>query len=211
MARTVLAVFESVFSAKLAVYDLLENGLNSDMIDILPRPKGSLDAAAVGPVKKSPRVVTEVDKDAHGVGLQVGLGIGAAIGAAGGVMGLAGALPLALFDTLALNGILSNLIVVFGGASAGAVFCGAFGGLIGGLVGLNIPDEEIRQYARVARREPVMVAILADWDSIDPVIQILSNHNPLELIEKPYSRVDAGKKTLSKPVSELHNGASDRQ
>src|SRR5574338_26191 len=163
MARTVLAVFESVFSAKQAVYDLLESGLNGDMIDILPRPKGALEVAMTPP-KKSERVVTEVDKDAHGVGLHIGAGVGAALGITGGMMNAAGALPLAWIDRLAVSGLGYVLLLLVAGAVIGAAACGALGGLLGGLAGLHIPEEEIRTYARVARREPVMVTILADWD-----------------------------------------------
>lgn len=210
MARTVLAVFESVFSASQAVNELSENGLNGNMIEIFPRPKGALETAAVHN-RKTSHVVSEVDKDAHGIGLQVGAGIGAALGISGGLMAEAGALPLAWLEPLALPGVWTTVIVISIAALIGAAACAALGGLLGGLLGLNIPDGEIRQYARAARREPVMVAVLADWDSIDPVLQILNKHNPLELVEKPYKRPDSGTSNLSKRKTNIPGSAGDRR
>lgn len=210
MARTVLAVFESVFTAKLAVYDLIESGLSGEVIDILPRPQGALEAITTAP-KKRHAVMMEVEQDGLGLGMRIGGSIGGALGFTGGMLSAAGALPLTLPNQLNITPLGMDGITILAGLLAGIVFGLITGGFFGSLAGLNIPEEEMRQYARTARQEPVMITVLADGEAVDPVIDILTRHNPLELTEKTFSLPQPGHAAKSRPRAEMPDGASDRR
>lgn len=62
------------------------------------------------------------------------------------------------------------------------------GGLVGAMLGPGIPEDEVRQYARNIRQGKVLVAILANREMVDQVIEILNRHRPLEVKEERISR-----------------------
>jgi hypothetical protein len=210
MARTVLAVFESVFTAKLAVHELLESGLSGEMVDIVPRPKGALDLGSPAFIKSHPARM-EVEQDGLGLGMRIGAGIGGAAGLTGGLLSAVGALPFVLPNLFAVSETGMYWLTIGAGLIAGILAGFILGGFLGSLAGLSIPAEELRQYARVARREPVVVTVLADWDAVDPVIEILAKHNPLELTERNFSRLPSGQAGKRRPRAEMPDSASDRR
>jgi hypothetical protein len=187
MARTVIAVFDSKYMADKAVYDLHENGLASDMIEMFARPilKKGTDAKE----QKHKRVPAEITIGPLGAGTHIGAGIGGAVGIAAGLLIISGALSVPILTGSALPWISILLAVVIVGAMAG----GLVGSLLGGLLGLAISEEELQQYARIVREDQVVVAVLAEWGLVDPVLQILHKHNPLEIEEKPYSQRITGR------------------
>jgi hypothetical protein len=173
MTRTIEAVFESYYTANQAVRALQQNGLSRDMIDIC-NCCGSNRANGMVTSKKQNTVKPEVLIDGTGAGAQLGAGVGSAWGIAGGLLAVLGALHV--------PGISSATI-----ALAAVVIAGGFagiGGLLGGLVGLGVPEQETRQYAKNVREGEVVITILADWDSVDSVMETLHLQNPLEVKEK---------------------------
>lgn len=180
MARTIFAVFESKFAADRAVYELKQNGLPGDLVEVFARSEGSSGRGAA----KRRKIASEIFTDELGAGMRIGAGIGGSIGAAGGLLAISGTAaipflaPLLAGDGLAAAGV--ALAAVGLGMAAGCLT----GGLVGSLCGLGISDDELFRYARSVREDPVVVAVFPDRDTIDPIISLLEKHGPLELIEK---------------------------
>lgn len=211
MARTIFATFDSVFMASRAVQDLRESGLSQDRVDILsrsatagPDPADWLNSAE----GKAAPIEPEVRVTGAQAGILIGLGVGIAVGITSGLLAWLGDIPLpGMLDLGPLSHTAAALTVAMASVLAG----GAAGGALGDLISLGIPEEEMRQYARTVRDDKIVVAILADWDTVDPMIQILSRHNPLSIEEKPYSRLKSGWLKKSSPALGIQAPQRERE
>ncbi len=195
MARTIVAVYDSYYSASKAIHELGSNGFPRDLVDVFSRPRTQpvmvdedveLNAEEqLAAWAKHERIKNEILLSAERAGIGIGAGIGSAAGITGAMLMAMGLFPLpALTHLLAISSRTDLLVPAAFTAASAAV--GSFLGLmLGGALGLGIPEEEAHQYAKNVRDGDVLVTVLADYDSIDPVIQILSKHNPLEVQEKP--------------------------
>jgi hypothetical protein len=203
MARTIVAVFDCYYSAKKAIHDLGENGFPRDLVDVFSRPPAGLpveksstrEAVARGAGAeeqlaawaKRERIKSEIWDSEEKVGASIGAGIGGAMGITGAFMYAAGAfqLPALTHYLAATTGSYTGLATAAVIAAASLVAGSLAGIMLGGSIGLNITEEEAIQYAKNVRQGDVLVTVLADYDSVDPVIEILHKHNPLEVQEKP--------------------------
>ena len=190
MARTVLAVFDSKFVADKAVDDLRQNGLSSDMVEIFARSARERGAGA-GELKRK-KIKNEIFTDELGTGFRIGAGVGGGVGVAGGLLVISGEIVLPFLTAMLASGPLAVVGVALGVIGLGMLTGTLTGGLFGSLLGLGISETELHQYARSVREDQVVVAVMADWDAVDPVLQVLERYAPLELEEKPYSRLKDG-------------------
>lgn len=187
MARTIFATFDSVFSASKAVHDLNENGFAQNKLDILTRAVADeTDPAEWEAAAKARSIQPEIRVTGSTAGINIGIGIGAAVGIAAGLLAWMGEISM---PAVLVPGPMANLAVAMSTAIASMLAGGIAGGALGDLFKLGIPEEEMRQYACNVRAEKIVVAILADWDSVDPMIQLLTRHSPLSIEEKPYDRL----------------------
>jgi hypothetical protein len=61
---------------------------------------------------------------------------------------------------------------------------GVTGGLLGALIGLGIPEDEAEYYAEGVRRGGVLLTVQADDFNADQVMNILNNHDPVDIRER---------------------------
>jgi hypothetical protein len=186
MARTIIAVFDSMFSAKKALVELEEYGVSGDMIQVFSRPARSKTIEIPAKAKK---VQMEVEVGGQSAGMCIGAGIGSAIGLAGGLMAAFGALPLLGFSAA---DPLSGAATVLAATGTAALAGGLFGLLLGGSLDTGIPETELHQYARAVRSDEVVVAVLADWDAVDSVVQLIQRNTPLRLEERSFRKLRPG-------------------
>ncbi len=203
MARTVIAVYESVYTAKQAIWELMDLGYPRDRIDITTgRLMDSTNDLAKPEVARSEMVVDELR-----AGVGIGAGIGGSLGMVGGLLASVGELRISLpvaAGPLHVLAVLSAMIVV------AMVTGGIAGSLLSGLIGLGIPEEEVRGYAKNVRKDSVTVIVVADWDAIDGTIEVLGHYNPLELRQKTIEWQKAG--PLERKLAEraLHIKATEQ-
>jgi hypothetical protein len=206
MARTVIAVFESVYIAKKAIWELLDLGFPRERIDMVEdRYKENLNELA-----KPEKVRSEVVVDELRAGANIGAGIGGSLGITGGLLVSLGVLHLPPFMMAFTNGPQSIVIGVLVIAGLCAVAGGLAGSLISGLVGLGIPEDEICQYAKTVRKDNVTVMIVADWDAVDGTLEVLGHHNPLEIKQKSIEWQKAGLREKKLAERALHIKATEQ-
>ena len=199
MARTVIAVFESVYIAKKAIWELLDLGFPRDRIDLVTEQTRESTRNLARPHA----VRSETVMDELRTGGSIGAGIGGSLGIAGAMLvgfgslhlpflaAITGVPPTAQLEAAALTGV---------GLIAGAIA----GSLFGGLLGLGIPETEIQQYAKTVRHDRVTVMVVADWDAVDGTIEVLEHYNPLEIRQKTIVWQKAGVREKKLAERALH-------
>jgi hypothetical protein len=195
MARTVVAVFESVYSAKQAVWELVDVGFPRERIDLFPwRVPENLIGLA-----KPEKVRSEVEVNELRAGVNIGAAIGGSLGITGALLINLGTLTIPPFLSSRINGFYAAVVIMLGVILFCMIAGSLAGSLITGLVGLGIPEEEIRQYAKNVHKGGVTVMIVADWDAVDGTLEILGHHNPLEIKQKSieWRKADPRDKRLS--------------
>lgn len=203
MARTVIAVYESVYIAEKAVWELHDLGYPRDRIEMVVDSVRS----RVTTSKKAEKVRSEVVENEIGAGLGIGAGIGASMGIAAALLFGLGTLHIPSIALAA--GQFSMAAAALGAVLVGAVAGSGGGALLGGLLGLGIPEEEAQKYARSVRQDSVTVMVLADWDAIDGAIEVLTKHNPLELKEKTIEWQMHGRKGWKPVLQPVHIEAQE--
>lgn len=201
MARTVIAVFDSIYSAVNAKRELEDSGLSNEGIDVFVPPDDSASDDFSNPVQVK-RFRPEVNLDGGSAGAQVGMGIGGAIGAGAGLLVWLGTIALPA-SVLAL-GPWSTMAAAWTAAVLSLLGGGILGGLAGSMIGLAIPEGELLQYAKIVHERDVLLSVQADWEAIDPIIEVLSKFNPLALEEKTYrwnKPESKGKKPAYNPMN----------
>lgn len=180
MARTVIAVFESVYSAKKAIWELVDLGFPRERIDLFAEHS----PVDFNELAKPEKIHSEVVIDEMRAGANIGAGIGGAIGTTFGLLMSLGALHIPRFMASLASGPVAVVILLLALAGLSIAAGALAGSLMSGLVGLGIPEEEIFRYAKNVREGNVTVMIIADWDAVDGTLEILGHHNPLELKQK---------------------------
>lgn len=201
MARTVIAVYDSIYSAAKAKRELEDSGISNEGIDVFARPIESArdDFSKAVQIR---RFRPEVHLDGGGAGAQVGMGIGGAIGAAGALLIWLGTISMPA-SVLAF-GPSSTLVAALAVVVLSLIGGGILGGLAGSMIGLAIPESELLQYAKIVHERDVLLSVQADWEALDPVIDVLSKFNPLAVEEKTYrwSKPETkGKKPAYNPMN----------
>ncbi len=203
MARTVIAIYESVYTAKQAIWELMDLGYPRDRIDIITgRLMDNANDLAKPEAARSEMVVDELR-----AGAGIGAGIGGSLGIVGGLLASVGqfhiSLPIAAgpWNALAVVSAMVAIAMTAGGIA---------GSLLGGLVGLGIPEEEVRSYAKNARKDSVTVMVVADWDAIDGTIEVLGHYNPLEIRQKTIEFQKAGPRERKLAERALHIKATEQ-
>ena len=186
MARSLVAYYESVYSAQKAVNELTGNGFSKDMISLLV-PNLIEGKEDLRTADHTDLVDSEVTLGRWSVGVYAGMGIGAALGIAGMLLLASGTVQLPGIGELSFYQPVSLVTTLLAEVGALATTGGLLGGLIGSVVGLGIPEEEVRQYAKNIRQGKVLVSILADRDLVDQAIEILNHHRPLQVKEERIS------------------------
>ncbi len=203
MARTVIAIYDSVYTAKQAIWELMDLGYPRDRIDIIT---GRLMDNANDLAKTEP-ARSEMVVDELRAGAGIGAGIGGSLGIVGGLLASVGQLHIPLPVAAGpwhVFAVVSAMIAITMAAG------GIAGSLLGGLVGLGIPEEEVRNYAKSARKDSVTVMVVADWDAIDGTIEVLGHYNPLEIRQKTIEFQKAGPRERKLAERALHIKATEQ-
>jgi hypothetical protein len=192
MARTVVAVFESVYMAKQAVWELLDLGFPRERIDLVVDRSMDTTKDTTNDLAKTEKVNSEVVMDELQAGASIGAGIGGSLGITSGLLISLGALRIPPFLASLASGPQSIMLLMLAVAGLSAAAGSLVGSVISGLVGLGIQEEEIRQYAKNVHKGNVTVMIVADWDAVDGTLQVLAHHDPLEVRQRPIEWQKAG-------------------
>ncbi len=218
MARTIIAVFESVYSAKEAVWELVDLGFPRKLVEMVAENSEGISNGLARPEKPRSEMVLD---DIHAGGI-IGAGIGGSLGIFGALLIGRGAMQIApslmavgswvdglmglangKMASIAGPQITPTLAAITRGPLAAPLMAAVFilavtlffafaGSMAGGLVGLGIPEDEIRQYAKNVNVSTVTVMIVADGDAIDGSLKVLSRHAPLEIRQKTIEWQKAG-------------------
>jgi len=169
MARTVVAMFDTLSEAQDAVQDLVDNGIPRDHISL------------VGSNARGEYTTHEDQESAAAEGAGAGAVGGSVVG---GVLGL-----LVGIGALAIPGIgpviaAGPLVAALGTAAAGAGIGAAAGGLLGALVGAGIPEEEAHLYAEGVRRGGSLVTVSTDESMASTAYNVLRRHNAVDVDER---------------------------
>ncbi len=205
MARTVIAVFESVYIAKKAIWELVDSGYPRERIDLLAEQIPGLDDQ---PGKPEP-AYSEIVMNEFRAGVSIGGGIGGSLGIIAGLLVVLGAIHLPLLAAIS-TGSMTPLIETAAITGVGLVIGAFTGSLFSGLLGLGIPEEELQQYAKTVRQHKVTVMVVADWDAVDGTLEVLEHYNPLELKQKTIEWQKAGERERKLAERALHVKVSEQ-
>jgi len=172
MAKTIVGLFDTFNEAQNAVQDLVEKGFARDTISIAANN-------ATGEYTQSPPSGEEWS------GTATGAATGATIGGIGGLLVGLGALVIPGIGPVVAAG---PLIAALTGAGIGAVA----GGLIGALTDIGVPEEEAGYYAEGVRRGGTLVTINAEDGRVDEAIDILEDHNAVDVEQRASSWKQSG-------------------
>ncbi len=175
MARAVIAIYESFYTANQAVQELHNTGFPYDWMNIWAH-SGRNNAAEPETEFMPDSIAPEIHINGQETGAQIGAGVGAAVGL---MLGL-----LAAIGEVQLPGLAAGLQTALMMAGASMIVWAGAGGLLGSLAGMGVPEHEIRQYAKSIHQGDVMLVVLAHYNTVEPVIEILNRHYPLEVKEK---------------------------
>lgn len=165
MAKTIVAMYDSVDEARDAVQDLQKTGFMADRISLVT-------CELPGGAMRTEHPEGAGTRAAQGAG--VGGGIGAVLGGAAGL--------LVGLGTLAIPGVgpvvaAGPLLAALAGAGAGATA----GGIVGALVGAGIPEREAQAYAEGVRRGGTLVSVNAPDTDADRAAMVMQRYNPVDI------------------------------
>jgi len=172
MAKTIVGLFDTFTEAQGAVQDLVNKGFPRDNISIAANN-------ATGEYTQSSASSEQWS------GTATGAAAGATIGGIGGLLVGLGALAIPGVGPIVAAG---PLIAALTGAGVGAVA----GGLIGALTDIGVPEEEAGYYAEGVRRGGTLVTINAEESMVDQAIDILEDHNAVDVEQRALSWKQSG-------------------
>jgi uncharacterized protein (TIGR02271 family) len=164
MAKTIVGLFDAFTDAQGAVKDLANKGFSRDAISLAAND-------ATGEYAKS------TASNAEWSGTATGATTGAAVGGVGGLLLGLGALAIPGIGPIIAAG---PLVAALTGAGIGAMA----GGMIGALTDVGVPEEEAGYYAEGVRRGGTLVTINAEDNMADQAIDILENHNVIDVQQR---------------------------
>jgi hypothetical protein len=188
MARSVVAVYDSFYSANKAVRELKTCGFPGQLIDISTRSHSSKAGDFVKVLKRR-QMRSEYSISDEKVGAMIGIGVGISAGVVLGMLAWTGALH---FQALEHTPLASGPWFILATVAAVTIFAAVTGTLLGGTIGLGISDQEAQQYSKTVQDQDVVVSVLVDMDGIQPVYDILGRYTPLEIQEKAPARKKSG-------------------
>jgi len=172
MAKTIVGLFDTFPEAQGAVQDLVNKGFPRDNISIAANN-------ATGEYTQSSASSEEWS------GTATGAAAGATIGGIGGLLVGLGTLAIPGVGPIVAAG---PLIAALTGAGVGAVA----GGLIGALTDIGVPEEEAGYYAEGVRRGGTLVTVNAEDNMVDRAVDILENHNAVDVDQRASSWKQSG-------------------
>jgi uncharacterized membrane protein len=162
MAEVIVAVFDDLDKARLAVEALLDARFTKNDISVVV---SDANRKYLEKYSELPAPLQEVTTGAAG---------GAFLGGLTGLLtGLLALLVPGVGPVIAVGPIAAGLI----GAGMGA----AAGGLVGALIDLGMEKELADSYAEAVRRGGILVAVRALGDLNERAIQVLNQFNPLNM------------------------------
>lgn len=172
--KTIVALYDDFSEAQRVVQDLVDHGFQRSNISLV-----ASDAEGV----YSDYVAREEDPD--DVSAAEGAGFGAVVGGLTGLLVSLTALAIPGIGPVLIAGPIAATLI---GAGVGAVT----GGLIGALVDLGVPEEEAGYYAEGIRRGGTLVTLVVSDHMADRAIEIMDNHNPVDIEERVSSWRSSG-------------------
>jgi len=177
MAKTIVGLFDDFIDAQWAVQELANKGFARDNISLAAND-------ATGEYAKSTAASAEWS------GTATGATTGAAVGGVGGLLLGLGALAIPGIGPIIAAG---PLVAALTGAGIGAMA----GGMIGALTDVGVPEEEAGYYAEGVRRGGTLVTINAEDTRVDQAIDILENHNAVDVQQRATAWQQSGWKGYS--------------
>jgi len=172
MAKTIVGLFDTLTEAQGAVQELINKGFPRDNISIAANNTAGEYAQSTA-------------SSEEWSGTATGAAAGATIGGIGGLLVGLGALAIPGIGPVVAAG---PLIAALTGAGIGAVA----GGLIGALTDVGVPEEEAGYYAEGVRRGGTLVTVNADDSRVDQAIDILEDHNAVDVEQRASSWKQSG-------------------
>jgi hypothetical protein len=163
MAKTLVALYDELETARDVIEDLVDEGFDRDQISLTAYdPEG----------KYGKYLETGEVEEEEGVDMQDAVGFGAVAGTIGGLVISAVVLP-------GLGPVLTAGAIGLAAATAGV---GALtGGLIGALVEAGFPEEEAEVYAEGVRRGGNLVVIQTVDERVDEAREIMEDYDPVDM------------------------------
>ncbi len=176
MAKTVVALFDDMNHAQMAVRELQDGGFRREDISLV-----ASDATREGMRSEG----TGDTGEAVATGAIGGAGIGAALGGVAGLLVGLGALTIPGIGPIVAAGPIAAALA---GAGMGAVA----GGLVGALVGLGVPEDEAGYYAEGVRRGGTLVTVQTSDEMANRAADALNRHHPVNIKQRASSWRESG-------------------
>lgn len=171
MTKTIIAVYNSVNSAKEAIQNLINNGIERENISLVTYDENGQYAQLL-----EGNQITNLKADA--VNEDVSAGEGAAFGALAGLAVGLGALAIPGIGPVIAAGPLAATLT---GATVGAAAGAATGGIVAGLVDMGVPEEDAHIYAESVRRGGATVIVKAPNELVGDTSTIMSSCGPIDV------------------------------
>lgn len=167
MAKTIIAVYNSLSNARQAVQNLIDNGYDREDISLVNYDESGHYA----------RLIEGGDFTREGTD-EVDAAEGAAFGALAGIaVGLGALLIPGIGPVIAAGPIAAALT----GGTVGALAGAATGGIIGALVDMGVPEDDAQMYAESVRRGGAMVIAKVPDDMVEPAGTMMSSCGPIDV------------------------------
>jgi hypothetical protein len=164
MAKTIVGLFDTFADARGAVQALVNKGFSRDDISLAANDTTGEYAKAT-------------TSSGEWSGTATGATTGAALGGIGGLLVGLGALAIPGIGPIIAAG---PLVAALTGAGIGA----ATGGMVGALTDVGVPEDEAGYYLEGVRRGGTLVTVNAQDDRADQAIEILENHNAVDVEQR---------------------------
>src|SRR5690625_2162784 len=180
MAKTVIALYDSLSDARDAIGELVDHGIMRNDISLIAHASNeeirrNFDES--GRYLGDETVEVESEGNQAGEGAATGAGIGAVVGGIGGLLVGLGLLTVPGVGPALAAGPLASTLV---GAGVG----GAAGGLLGALIGAGIPEEEADVLAEGVRRGGTLVMLTAQDNVAEEASAILDRHGAIDIDQR---------------------------
>ncbi len=169
MPRTVTAMYEEFAKARSVADALADAGVERGFISVIAHDAGGQYATSIRDTTE--HRVAPADEE---ITTEQGAGFGMIVGA---LVGLGSMFVPGIGPVIAAGPLASLLI----GAGVGAVAGAVTGGLVAGLTHMGIPEEDVGFYAEGVRRGGALVIARVDDDLIEPAVDIMREHEPVNL------------------------------
>ena len=186
MAKTVVALYDSLTDARAALEDLVTAGFERSDISLTANASDRQVGQHFDEQGRYVGRTDGADRDTDaGEGAAAGAGIGAAIGGVGGLLVGLGLLTIPGVGPVIAAGPLASTLI---GAGVG----GAAGGLLGALSSAGVPEEEAHRYAEGVRRGGTILLVEAADDRAAEAAAIMDRHQAVDMESREASWRERG-------------------